>query len=613
LDNSTSINPSKKGNGRVLLITGCSGLGFNLAPHFGVYQLYNYLIQHGIMCDLYDRDLELNNWSEKGETDFRRNLENGVYDVVGISVAHDKVLGEQKMLADLDLLWRLRAASDKSDRNPLFIAGGQAATLNWKQWLKLGIDLIFLGFAEKSLYEVCKRIISQTIYDKKEVSIGELVEGIPGLAYQARGKEGNDCYVPAEPVTEELFKELFFELPQNYDMPYQTFWDLLENQAADNQMGGSEFIFQNVRIYSTSHCPFRCGFCNSQSFLPESITKKENLMTEREGIIFSKGKMRIIQLTAEDLGQLILYYINKYGAKSFLFSDDDFLVGSKNGLDRVREFCNIILNYKKMGLIPMGVRFSCQTRVANFLIGKEKTVDRELIQLMVDAGWLSCSLGIETFSNKMLKAPSINKIGITSHDCQIVTDVMIETGMIPQVNIILGIPEYTKEELMETVQCAVDYIKKGCDLSLSRQLLALPGAPIYRADHYELAKVIWTHPISGEEVEIPDYFIPEDTTIAYTMEKFDEAAQVELDRVISKMDWEDKIPAKRVIAVAALVGLGKLLNMPLIADELQGVLDGILTGEHSGLKDNRTKAVAGGGDLQKFDFSENKTSKSPET
>ena len=30
----------------------------------------------------------------------------------------------------------------------LFVAGGQEAAMNSRQWLDLGIDLIFLGFAE---------------------------------------------------------------------------------------------------------------------------------------------------------------------------------------------------------------------------------------------------------------------------------------------------------------------------------------------------------------------------------------------------------------------------------------------------------------------------------
>ena len=591
MNNSTSINLSKKGNGRVLLITGCSGLGFNLAPHFGVYQLFNYLIQHGISCDLYDRDLELNNWCDKGEADFVSNIEKGVYDVVGISVAHDKVLGEQKMIGDLDLLWRLRAAADRSGKRPLFVAGGQAATLNWQQWLKLGIDMIFLGFAEKPLYEMCSRLFLQPLHLGNGLDIAALADGIPGIAY--RDKEQTEYYVPAERVTEKLFRELFFEMPMSYNMPYHEFWDLLKAKAADNELGGSQFIFENVRIYSTSHCPFGCGFCNSQSFLPESVTEKELLMPEREGIVLSKGKgkTRVIQLSAQELGQLVLYYVNKYGARSFLFSDDDFLVGSKRGLDRAKEFCNIILDYKKTGLIPMETRFSSQTRVSDFLIGKNKTVNRELMQLMRNAGWLSCSLGIETFSDKMLRVPSINKVGFNSMDCKAVSDAMIEIGIVPQINIILGIPEYTLEELMKTVRTAVEYIIKGCDLSLSRQLLCLPGAPMYSGGRYKTEKVKWTHPVTGEVAEIPDYFVPEDTAIAQAMEHFDEMAQIELDRVILKMGWQDKIPAKRVISIAALVGLGKLFNMPIFTAELERVLYEILKGGHSQLKDMRTNAV----------------------
>ena len=570
-------------NGRVLLITACSGLGFNLAPHFGVYQLYNYLIKKGIPCDLYDRDLEQNNWTEKGEEYFTERISQGFYDIIGISVSHDKVLGEQKMVEDLNLIWRLRSLTGRCEGRPIFVAGGQAAALNHEQWLNLGIDLIFLGFAEASLYEFCHRMLTKPKPSKTGKHFSDIVKGIPGIAY--RDLKGRMLYVPSKLVTQDSFRELFYELPMSYEMPYHDFWDLLRYRSANQQLGGSEFIFENVRIYSTSHCPRRCGFCNSQSFLTESILENDELMATHENhetVIFSKGKMKIIQLSAPELGALTLHYTEKYGARSFLFSDDDLLVGTKQGVNRIREFCNLVLEYKALGKIAKDVRFSCQTRVACFLKSK-KEVDRELIQLMTDAGWLSCGLGVETFSDNMLKAPSINKMGITSKDCRNVIDAMLDIGMVPQINIILGIPEYTPKELIETVAIAIDYVIKGCDIGLARQLLALPGAPMYSASKYKLATVSWKHPVTGEEIEIPDYFIPLDPKVAFALENFDEAAQRELDRVMEVMGWEGLASPKRVIAVCALTALLRLLNMPHLTAKLEEkvtmALNGVLKGE----------------------------------
>ena len=58
MNNSNQTKLIKKDYGNVLLVTAITGLGYNMAPHFGMYQIYNYLKHHNIACDLYDRDLE---------------------------------------------------------------------------------------------------------------------------------------------------------------------------------------------------------------------------------------------------------------------------------------------------------------------------------------------------------------------------------------------------------------------------------------------------------------------------------------------------------------------------------------------------------------------------
>ena len=42
---------------RILLITGKSREGYNIAPSLGLYQLRHFLIQRDVDCDLLDREL----------------------------------------------------------------------------------------------------------------------------------------------------------------------------------------------------------------------------------------------------------------------------------------------------------------------------------------------------------------------------------------------------------------------------------------------------------------------------------------------------------------------------------------------------------------------------
>ena len=578
---SSKINLKNKNSDKVLLVTAATGLGFNYAPHFGMYQILNYLKFKDISCDMYDRDLEIFKKAEIYEDDVMESLKKGEYDIVGISVSQDRVLGEQKMIADLELIWRMREAAKISGKMPTFVAGGQAAQLNYKQWLDLGIDLIVNGYGEKVFYDLCKRYFNSP---KELRNAKEFVKLIDSMTSEIRGvsyKDPKDVYryIPAPTVDDKLFKELFLEFPQKYDMPHETFWDILRENNADKDLGASKFVVENVRLYTTSHCPRRCGFCNSGQFLHEASAPENDLMIDKTGMRFSAGRQKLIQLDAKELMELVMFNAKKYGAKSVLFSDDDFALKSKH--NRVMEFCKLVMEYKQKGLMDKDFVFNCQTHVSDWLTGSNKEVNVELIKTVKAAGFGSISVGVETFTDRVIVSPSINKAGYKSEHAQAVLNCMVDNGIVPQVNVILGVPEYTVDDLLVTIDVALDFIIKGCDLSLSRQLLALPGAPIYESGMYKVVYDKWTHP-SGKEVKIPDYFVPNDPKVAYAMEHFDVEARKELDKVIKKMNWGDKNPPKRVIAISAVAVLPRLLGRDDLSPKYYKILDDVLAGKLRG-------------------------------
>ncbi len=567
---------NKQYSGKVLLITGASGLGFNYAPHFGMYQILNYLKYNNILTDIYDRDLEIFKKAKIYENDVIESLKKGEYDIIGISVAQDRVLGVQKMIADLELIFKMRKAAEVNGKIPMFVAGGQAAQLNYKQWLDLGVDLIVNGYGEKTFYDICNRYFNIPEKSRKASELIKVIEEVRGVSY--KDEKNMYRYIPAPAVDEKLFKELFLKFPQKYEIPHKIFWDVVRENNANNDLGASEFVVENVRLYTTSHCPRRCGFCNSGQFLPEASAPEDDLMIDKKGMRFSSGKQKLVQLNAKELMQLVMFNIKKYGAKSFLFSDDDFALKSKH--NRVMEFCKLIMEYKQKGLMDKNIRFNCQTHVSDWLTNN-KEVNTELIKYLAKAGFGSISVGVETFTDRVITSPSINKAGYRSKHAQAVLNTMIKNDIVPQVNVILGIPEYTVDDLLITMDIALDFIVKGCDLSLSRQLLALPGSPVYESGMYKVVYDKWIHP-SGKEVTIPNYFVPNDPKIAYAMEHFDIEARKELDKVVKKMNWGKKIPPKIVIAIAAICCLPRLLGRDDLSHKYYKVLDDVLAGKCRG-------------------------------
>ena len=520
----------------ILLVSGKSQPGFNIAPPLGLHQLHHYLTARGVGSEVLARDLM------QPDGHIARTAE-GAYDVVGFSVSHDN------MAEELDVLWRFRAADRERGGGTTFVAGGQEAALNWRQWLDAGCDLVFLGFAEEALYQYCRSL--------------PVIEGIDGIAY--RRPDGEYVHTPAAPMNGDLFRRLFFTEVMANTVDFAAYWNTLRNGSADSTLGSSQFIFENVRLYTSSHCPRGCGFCSSQAFLPES----------------QQQTAKIDMIPAADVAELVRMYVHRHGARAFLFSDDDFPVGNPRGLERLHDFCQLVIGDKQRGDIPAGVRFSCQARVLDFVEkrpGGYRVVRRDLMDLMGRAGFMSIGLGVETFSERLFRCPSVYKLGVTEADCRAVIDAMLDAGLVPQINVILGIPEYTPEELAHTMDSAVEYLLKGCDVAVSRELAAFPGAPIFKKNLYEMTTVPWTNPLDGGTIAIAGHFVPQDPLVAHVVREMNDAGACELERIVGEQGWEGKIVHKRVVGLATLIAVARLLGRGDLVEKFSGVLDGVIEG-----------------------------------
>ena len=50
------------------------------------------------------------------------------------------------------------------------------------------------------------------------------------------------------------------------------------------------------------------------------------------------------------------------------------------------------------------------------------TLNHNLVKTMKNAGFHNVSLGVESFSERLMKAPSINKAGMTAENCKLVLE-----------------------------------------------------------------------------------------------------------------------------------------------------------------------------------------------
>lgn len=515
---------------RVLLMTSYAGLGFNNSPPIGLYRLQYALNRVGIPCDVIDLTI-------KSIDEYLLKVREGAYRVIGMSVSHTH------MADDIEVLSRFREAG--CSQKLLIIAGGQEATYNYELWLDAGIDVIFTGYAEKAL---AKAMIA--IQDDFDIDFTKFqhIDGVI-LRYQ-----GQIILNPVTPLTIDDFIYLTYEQVLNLDVPYETYWNIARRESNGLSFSNSVFVAETVRMYTSSHCPNHCGFCSSHRFLK-----------------FSQGyRAPIFMLDAQKVYDLVVHHVQRYGAKGFLFSDDEFLVDK----DRVIAFCDRIINAKELGTIPLETAFNCQARVVDFLVTRSgvRTVNNELIGKLKECGFHSVGLGVESFSKRLLEAPSMNKRGYTEFDAFQVVDCMLQHELVPQVNIIIFIPETTREEIRYTMQRGMDIIKRGCTIAATPLLLTIPGAPVYGDNRYPWKSETMISPMTGKPVEIPEYFIPHDPEIARAAEKYPEVYTREVRTFEESKIWGSKKINKTFLGILTFVVVARLLEMNIEAEEWLGQL-----------------------------------------
>ncbi|QEP42774.1 radical SAM protein [Ectothiorhodospiraceae bacterium BW-2] len=542
----------------ILLLTSKSWAGFNISPPLGLYNLKTAVEAHNHCCEIFDYDID-------DENLLKTRVKSGAYDIIGMSVTH------VNMSMDLDAILELRQLA-LSAHDTLMIAGGQEATMNYEQWLRTKLlDICFLGFADKTFANFCDHLF---LFDRKyhegnslSTNLLTLLQNTSGVAYLApmlkteRVDMGmQTVYQPSPTLTREEFSELFYVNGLKNNIPYYRYWDIMRARK-NNAFNNASFTVETTRLYTVSHCPRRCGFCSSQNFLPLSQDKK----------------ITIIMLSAQEVYELVEHYANNVGARAFMFSDDDFPVGNAQGILRLKEFCQKVIEGKSSGELPSDLQFFCQARVLDFLYRQSdgtKILRSELLQLMKLAGFHNIGLGIESFSERLLHMPSVNKIGVTLDDYRIVIDELLRLGITPQMFIIIGIPESTVEDLMDSITVATEYIHKGADVAVISTMRVYPGSPLTQNGDYPLVTKPWINPVTGQQTDILDFFIPENKEIAGIVDMIDEAAAEEQVSLKRRYGWsEDAMLSKSLIGTIQFIAVAKLLERHDVATRLYKMVD----------------------------------------
>ena len=311
------------------------------------------------------------------------------------------------------------------------------------------IDWAFKGEAEIGLVKLL-----DLLAENKEVSQKDMAD-IPGLIWRS-----NEQTVAN--------KQIFIDDLDSLGMPS---WDLLRPDTYPLAPHGGFFKnYPIAPIIITRGCPFSCTYC--------------------AGYLVSGKKIRSRSVDEVIKEIKLLYY--QYNIREIHIEDDNFTFNA----DLVRVFC------RKLKENNLNITWTCPNGV------RLDTLTEELLLTMKDAGLYSISVGIESGSERILKDMKKN---LTKEKIREKVGLIKKCGLEVSGFFIIGYPEETMEDIMETINFSLELDLKRAGFSLFKPF---PGTEITnrlleRGELEEMSDEDWSKFVLADAVYAPKGFTRE--------------------------------------------------------------------------------------------------------
>lgn len=508
-----------------------------LQPPYAVYRLQSFLqnvfrpeIEEGLLkIDVFDPALSTVDPDDCLDSILGKIREED-YDIFGFSPIR-VLLGEDLVFMDL-----VHEAAAKSDKRPLFIAGGNEAAINNKvmfgtmPWL----DFCVHGYGEPALSRIINRIYRRSA-EGEDAQKGAFVD-IDGLIYNT---PDGITSVPHNPITHNAFRS--YSLYAGTNIPYEKYWAYNRGIApADNIFTGA--TVETARIFTRSFCPFNCSFCSQSAFA-------EKLYSGRP-----------VSLAVRQITHVIKEIYESKGAKGIYFNDDDMFGTKKNAKDMLEA----IIIMKAHGDIPQDMKFFGQTVVT--------MVDEDILSLAEKAGFAYISFGAESFDDQSLSAVDLRKPFRARQAIESVKASIRAKIPITNINLILFPPTITRERFIRTVEQTVELLRESIKYRSKLSVNSFPliedyaGVPlegIAAERNWPIQRAALEH--DGKEWEYIVSFLPVDEGIRGIVEN--DRLLEELDRTMKELNSDEKWPSMTVSGSIGVNGLAmfvaayRLLNI----------------------------------------------------
>lgn len=352
---------------------------------------------------------------------------NGGYDVVGIS----SNFTPQTRMA-------LEVASAVKQVNPsiVVIAGGVNARNMSKRFLDSGnVDIICLTEGEK----IIVRLLSDLI-------LGHDVSRVPGIMYKKDGQYVKNAY-----GQDDYYSKLEgLPMPAWHKLPFAHYDRIASPHSVIPSTG-----MRYASIMTSRGCPFRCTYCH--------ISMEKDDDENGMGALRLKSVERVMQ----EIEILRLLGVKK------LYFEDDSLLAKKARVQTI---------FGKLAGLGLEIADVNGVNLAHFQkrgLGGKMELDIEYLELLKASGFNQIVFPVESGSQRILDKYATAKLDLQAFDVVDLMRTASNMGITCPVNIMIGFPDETEAEMMQSVELGRRLVEAGAVYCTFFIPIPFPGSKLF--------------------------------------------------------------------------------------------------------------------------------------
>ena len=359
----------------------------------------------------------------------RELFERGYYDILAIN---------SNFTPQTNMAFKVAKIAKQVNPETLVISGGINARHLASRFFATGnFDLICTTDGEKVIQEIATRFKN-----------GQALAGIPGTIVSHDGK----LYpTKAGPILENL-DELPFPA---YDLLPFTKYEKIASAHGVNITGK---LHRYAPIMTSRGCPFQCTYCHVSMGRFDRDPMAGNIDNLR-----LKSVPRVLQE---------IEILRGLGVTKLFFEDDSLLAKKK----RVAEIFRAL---RTMGLEIADVNGVNLVHLSKPGPGGKLVPDVEFMELLHSSGFTQIVFPVESGSQRILKKYATDKLDHERLDVVELVKDAVRIGILCPVNMMIGFPHETEEEMMMSVNLAKRLIDAGAPYVTPFIPIPFPGCKLH--------------------------------------------------------------------------------------------------------------------------------------